>query len=43
MFLATDLCSSKEWTFLGLSMANWSNICFLALAVALLWSARRPA
>jgi len=43
MFLATGLCSSKEWMFLGLSMANWSNLCFAALAAAILWSMRRPA
>ena len=42
MFLATGLCSSKEWLFLGLSMANWSNFCFAALAAAIVWSLRRP-
>lgn len=43
MFLATGLCSSKEWLFLGLSMANWSNFCFIALGAAIVWSMRRPA
>lgn len=43
MFLATGLCSSKEWTFLGLSMANWSIACFLGLGGALIWAMRRPA
>lgn len=42
MFLATGLCSSKEWLFLGLSMANWSNFCFAALGFAIVWSLRRP-
>lgn len=42
MFLATGLCSSKEWIFLGLSMANWSNLCFAALALGIVWSMRRP-
>jgi protein dithiol:quinone oxidoreductase len=40
MFLATGLCSAKDWTFLGLSMANWSIPCFLVLAALLLWAAR---
>jgi disulfide bond formation protein DsbB len=31
LFLATGMCSSQEWVFLGLSMANWSVACFLAL------------
>ncbi len=31
-FLATGLCSSKEWTLFGLSMANWSVFCFLFVA-----------
>lgn len=43
MFLATGLCSSKEWVFLGLSMANWSLICFGALALVLLPFLRRRA
>lgn len=34
LFLATGFCSSKEWVFLGLSMANWSLACFLAFMVA---------
>ncbi|MDR1648418.1 MAG: disulfide bond formation protein B [Zoogloeaceae bacterium] len=39
LFLATGLCSSQEWVFLGLSMANWSAVCFAALTVlALFWS-----
>ena len=34
MFMATGFCSSKDWLFLGLSMANWSVFAFLALVVA---------
>ena len=31
-FLATGFCSSVEWSMFGLSMANWSFLCFLAIA-----------
>lgn len=34
-FLATGTCSSQEWVFLGLSMANWSVGVFLALALGI--------
>ena len=37
MFMATGFCSSKEWVFLGLSMANWSIACFAALLVFVAW------
>jgi disulfide bond formation protein DsbB len=33
MFMATGFCSSKDWLFLGLSMANWSMICFLGFLI----------
>lgn len=33
LFLATGLCSSKEWVFLGLSIANWSAVMFAGLFV----------
>lgn len=33
VFMATGFCSSKDWMFLGLSMANWSCLCFLAFAI----------
>jgi disulfide bond formation protein DsbB len=36
MFMATGFCSSKEWVFLGLSMAVWSGLCFLVLLLAAL-------
>ena len=32
MFLATGFCTSREWEFLGLSMANWSFLVFLGIA-----------
>jgi disulfide bond formation protein DsbB len=31
LFLATGFCSSKEWVFLNLSMANWSMLVFAAI------------
>ncbi|MBK8579096.1 MAG: disulfide bond formation protein B [Candidatus Accumulibacter sp.] len=37
MFMATGFCSSKDWLFLGLSMANWSVLCFLAFLAAAVW------
>ena len=33
MFMVTGLCKEKDWVFLGLSLANWSGICFLAIFV----------
>ncbi|MCK6391944.1 MAG: disulfide bond formation protein B [Azonexus sp.] len=39
LFLATGFCSSKEWVFLDLSIANWSVLLFagiLGLAVLLM-------
>ena len=31
MFMVTGLCKEKDWVFLGLTLANWSGICFLAI------------
>jgi len=31
MFLATGFCTSREWVFLGLSMANWSLLIFAGI------------
>jgi disulfide bond formation protein DsbB len=31
LFLATGFCSSKEWVFLTLSMANWSFLIYLGI------------
>ena len=36
-------CAKVDWTFLGLSIAEWSLACFIALALYALWlAARRP-
>ena len=40
MFLATGLCSSVDWTFLGLSMANWSIPAFIFFGGGMVWAAR---
>ena len=37
MFMVTGFCTNKEWVFFGLSLANWSGLCFLLLLVAALW------
>jgi len=31
LFLATGFCTSREWEFLSLSMANWSFLVFLGI------------
>ena len=31
LFLATGFCTSREWEFLGLSMANWSVLLFAGI------------
>lgn len=31
LFLATGFCTSKDWVFLSLSMANWSVLVFIAI------------
>lgn len=41
LFMATGFCGSREWAFLGLSMANWSLACFAAFAVLALRMTRR--
>lgn len=33
LFLATGFCSSREWEFLGMSMANWSLFFFAGIVV----------
>lgn len=37
-------CSAVDWTFLGLTIANWSFLCFsgFVLMAALLWWKRAP-
>ena len=43
MFMVTGFCTEKDWTFNGLTLANWSVFCFLALAGIAVWQAfRRP-
>jgi len=37
MFMVTGFCTNKEWVFLGLSLANWSALCFLVLLVVAVW------
>lgn len=37
MFMATGFCSSKDWLFLGLSMANWSAVCFSGFLLLSAW------
>ena len=32
MFLATGFCTSRDWVFLNLSMANWSLLVFAGIA-----------
>jgi hypothetical protein len=34
LFMATGFCSSKDWVFLGLSMANWSALVLPRFLVA---------
>ena len=37
MFMVTGFCTNKEWIFLGLSLANWSGLCFLLLLGGAVW------
>ena len=37
MFMVTGFCTDKDWVFLGLSLANWSAVCFLLLSVVAVW------
>jgi protein dithiol:quinone oxidoreductase len=32
LFLATGFCATRDWEFLGLSMANWSLLVFAGIA-----------
>ncbi len=41
LFLATGFCTSRDWVFLGLSMANWSVPIFLGFAGFGAWLAVR--
>ena len=41
MFMVTGFCTEKDWTFIGLTLANWSILCFLTLASISVWQAFR--
>lgn len=41
LFMATGFCTSREWEFLGLSMANWSLVVFTGFAAFGLWLAAK--
>lgn len=41
MFMVTGLCTVKDRVFLGLSLANGSALCFLALAGVAVWQVLR--
>jgi len=46
LFSGSGECAVVDWTFLGLSIAEWSLACFVALALYAAWlalRARRPA
>ena len=44
IFKGSGDCSAVDWTFLGLTIANWSFLCFVGIAaLALLLLVRRPA
>lgn len=42
IFRGSGDCSAIDWTFLGLSIANWSFVCFVLLTVAAIWMLARP-
>jgi disulfide bond formation protein DsbB len=33
----TGFCTNKDWVFLGLSLANWSGLCFFLLFAGAAW------
>lgn len=37
MFMVTGFCTNKEWVLLGLSLANWSAVCFFLLLAGTVW------
>jgi len=37
MFMVTGFCTNKEWVVLGLSLANWSGVCFFLLFSCAVW------
>jgi disulfide bond formation protein DsbB len=38
----TGECAKVDWTFLGLSIAEWSLACFVVLGLYAAWLALRP-
>ncbi|MDO9294049.1 MAG: disulfide bond formation protein B [Hydrogenophaga sp.] len=42
IFKGSGDCSAVDWTFLGLSIANWSFLCFTAIALLALVLLVRP-
>jgi len=42
LFYGTGECAKVDWTFLGLSIAGWSLVWFIALAIYAWFAARRP-
>ena len=41
LFHGTGECAAVDWKFLGLSIAGWALVWFIALAVSALWLAAR--
>jgi disulfide bond formation protein DsbB len=37
IFRGSGDCAAIDWTFLGLSIANWSFVCFLVMALGAVW------
>lgn len=37
MFRGAGDCAAIDWTFLGLTIANWSLLCFVLIALLALW------
>lgn len=37
MFRGAGDCAAIDWTFLGLTIANWSLLCFAAIALLAVW------
>ncbi|EGI78542.1 disulfide bond formation protein DsbB [Hylemonella gracilis ATCC 19624] len=42
IFRGSGDCAAIDWTFLGLSIANWSFVCFLLITLATLLAVIRP-
>ena len=42
IFKGSGDCTKIDWTFLGLSIANWSFVCFVAIAVLAIALLVRP-